>query len=120
MAIIRVRGTVRINGNISHTLDILRLKKKHVCVVVEKSSSSMGMIRKSKDYTTFGEIDEETEKQLISKRGKKDQEGKLKPFFELAPPRGGFEKKGIKKTFKQGGILGYRGAKINDLIKRML
>ncbi|CAB49242.1 50S ribosomal protein L30 [Pyrococcus abyssi] len=43
----------------------------------------------------------------------------LKPVFRLHPPRGGF--RGSKKrSFKEGGALGYRGEKINDLIERML
>lgn len=43
----------------------------------------------------------------------------LKPVFRLHPPRGGL--KGSKKrSFKEGGALGYRGDKINDLIIRML
>ena len=45
---------------------------------------------------------------------------KLKPFFRLHPPKGGFEKAGIKKPFTVKGALGYRGDKINDLIKKML
>lgn len=43
----------------------------------------------------------------------------IKPFFRLHPPRGGF-KGSIKKHFKAGGELGYRGPAINDLIRRML
>ncbi|ASJ11844.1 50S ribosomal protein L30 [Thermococcus thioreducens] len=43
----------------------------------------------------------------------------IKPVFRLHPPRGGL--KGSKKrSFKEGGALGYRGEKINDLIERML
>jgi large subunit ribosomal protein L30 len=43
----------------------------------------------------------------------------IKPVFRLHPPRGGL--KGSKKrTFKEGGALGYRGEMINDLIERML
>lgn len=43
----------------------------------------------------------------------------IKPVFRLHPPRGGL--KGSKKrTFKEGGALGYRGEKINELIERML
>lgn len=44
----------------------------------------------------------------------------LKLFFRLNPPVKGFERGGIKKPFSIGGVLGYRGAKINELIKRML
>jgi len=43
----------------------------------------------------------------------------LKPVFRLNPPRKGFERKGIKKPFKLGGALGYRGEKINALLERM-
>jgi len=43
----------------------------------------------------------------------------IKPVFRLHPPRGGL--KGSKKrSFKEGGALGYRGERINDLIERML
>jgi large subunit ribosomal protein L30 len=43
---------------------------------------------------------------------------KLKPVFRLSPPKKGHG--GIKRAFKVGGALGYRGEKINDLIRRML
>ena len=42
---------------------------------------------------------------------------KLKPLFRLHPPRKGYE--GIKRSFKEGGALGYRGEKINQLIRIM-
>ena len=41
----------------------------------------------------------------------------LKPVFRLHPPRKGYE--GIKRSFNEGGALGYRGDKINQLIRRM-
>lgn len=43
----------------------------------------------------------------------------IQPVFRLHPPTKGFKGK-IKKSFKAGGELGYRGDKINELIKRML
>ncbi len=43
----------------------------------------------------------------------------LKPVFRLHPPRGGF-KGSRKRTFKEGGVLGYRGEAINELIEKML
>jgi len=43
----------------------------------------------------------------------------IKPVFRLHPPRGGL--KGTKKrSFREGGALGYRGERINELIERML
>ncbi|MEM2874026.1 MAG: 50S ribosomal protein L30 [Candidatus Nanoarchaeia archaeon] len=44
----------------------------------------------------------------------------LKPFFRLHPPVGGFERLGIKKSFAEGGALGYRGKDINKLLQRMI
>ena len=41
----------------------------------------------------------------------------LKPLFRLHPPRKGYE--GIKRSFKEGGALGYRADKINALLRRM-
>lgn len=43
----------------------------------------------------------------------------IQPVFRLHPPSKGFKGK-IKKGFGSGGELGYRGEKINDLLKRML
>jgi len=41
-----------------------------------------------------------------------------KPIFRLHPPVKGYE--GNKRSFQNGGALGYRGAKINDLVNRMI
>lgn len=41
-----------------------------------------------------------------------------KPVFRMHPPVKGFE--GNKRSYQNGGALGYRGAAINDLINRML
>jgi large subunit ribosomal protein L30 len=43
---------------------------------------------------------------------------KIKPVFRLHPPSKGFKGK-IKKSYATGGVTGYRGEDINDLIKRM-
>lgn len=43
----------------------------------------------------------------------------IKPVFRLHPPKKGFRGR-IKKPFKDGGELGYRGSNINDLLMRMM
>ncbi len=43
---------------------------------------------------------------------------KLKPFFRLHPPSGGL--KSIKRSYNEGGDLGYRGIAINELLMRMI
>lgn len=42
----------------------------------------------------------------------------IKPIFRLNPPKKGYE--GIKRSFKNGGALGYRGKEINKLIEKMV
>ncbi|MBS3098191.1 uL30 family ribosomal protein [Candidatus Woesearchaeota archaeon] len=124
IAIIRVRGTTGVMKPVKDTLNMLRLYKKNCCVVLNDGPNIIGMIKKAKDYITWGEIDDETLKLLTKKRGEKtkDEEGKetIKPFFRLNPPRKGFGRKGIKLPFGVGGALGDRKDKINDLIKRMV
>ena len=122
IAVVRVRGQLGLNKGISDTLKMLNIERKNYCTIVEGNPGTMGMIRKVKDFVTYGEIDDETEKLLAEKRGEKSSKDpeKLKPFYRLSPPRGGFERKGIKQPFTLGGVLGNRKEKINDLIKRMV
>lgn len=42
---------------------------------------------------------------------------KIKPVIRLHPPIKGYE--GNKRSYKEGGALGYRGEEINGLIERM-
>jgi len=122
IAVIRIRGMIGIRKDIRDTLDMLKLHKKHFCVIFEKTPSNIGMIKKTKDYVTWGEIREDVLKELLSKRAEKNPKDleRTKKFFRLNSPKKGFERKGIKVSFGKGGALGYRGEKINDLLKRMM
>ena len=120
LTIILIRGIINAKEDIIATLDKFMLRQKLACVVVPNSRINKYAAIKCKDYVAFGEISEETYSELVSKRGEKDSEGKLKKYFRLHPPRGGFEKKGIKVPFTKRGALGYRGSKMNELIKKML
>ena len=120
LVVILVRGLHDIDVDIKHALDTLRLRKKHVCVIVEDNPVNRGQLQKLKDYVAYGEIDAETKKALIDARGEKDAEGNLKPFFRLSPPKGGFPRKGIKKPYSMGGSLGYWGKDINKLVMKMI
>jgi large subunit ribosomal protein L30 len=104
-------------------MNMLKLYRKNYCVIIGKSPSFAGMLKKISDCVTWGEIDDSTMKELAAKRGKKTRvKGKeeQKKFFRLSPPKRGYGRKGIKTPFSIGGALGYRGKKINDLIRRML
>jgi len=43
----------------------------------------------------------------------------IKPVFRLHPPKKGYKGK-VKRSYPAGGVTGYRGEAINDLIKRMI
>jgi len=43
----------------------------------------------------------------------------IKPVFCLHPPKKGYKGK-VKRSYSAGGVTGYRGEAINDLLKRMI
>ncbi len=116
IAIIRIAGMVKVSKDIADTLYRLRLRRKYVCVIVKPTKDILGMLKKVKYYVAYGEIDKETHDRLVKARGRKNAEGKLKPFFRLHPPR-----KGIKSKLQYPrGVLGDNKKDINKLIERML
>ena len=115
IAIVRVRGSVKVRGEIKETLSRLGLEKPNHCVIVSSTPVYLGMIKKAKDYITWGEIDEDT-LSLLEKYASKEKER----LYRLHPPIKGYERKGIKTTYSKGGALGYRGKDINTLITRMV
>lgn len=140
-AIIRVRGTVNVAPKIKKTLDLMSLRRVNNLVVVREGKEVVGMIKRVKDYVTYGKIDDSTLEELIAKKGAPIKKGDVidpkkvveelkkggslkkagvKNIFRLSPPVGGHERKGIKMPYKLGGVLGDRGEKINELIRRMM
>jgi large subunit ribosomal protein L30 len=119
VAIILVRGLIKVHRDVKSTLKLLNLAKKHTLVIVPDTPITRGMLTKIKDVATFGTISQGMISEITSKRKnlstKKDG---LK--FHLNSPRGGFERKGIKTSFAMGGALGERKDKIAELIKKML
>jgi large subunit ribosomal protein L30 len=126
IAIVRVRGMIGLNPDIKLTLEMLNLHNKNWCSFVKDNDANRGMVKKAKDYITYGEVTEEVMKELIDKRAEPSEEGftynkkTYKRFIRLSPPKKGYGRKGIKIPFNKGGALGNRGEKINDLLTRMM
>ena len=116
IAIIRISGMIKVDENVENTLFRLRLRRKYSCVVLEETPELKGMLEKIRSFVAYGDINDETYKELVEKRGKKMKNGKLKPFFRLHPPRGGIK----SKLHYPKGVLGDHAEKINELITRML
>jgi large subunit ribosomal protein L30 len=70
IAIVRIRGKTNLTKKINDTLAMLRLFRQNGCVVVPSTPAYVGMIKKAKDYITWGEVDEETMAMLLEKRAK--------------------------------------------------
>jgi len=138
-AIVRVRGSVNVSPKTKKTFEYLNLDRVNSMSIWPENEPTLRMIKMVENYSTFGKISEEMIIQVLEKRGKAVT-GKIdskkvlagikagKTFnelgivncFRLSPPRKGYERKGIKKPFNQGGALGNRKDKIDDLIKRMI
>lgn len=89
--------------------------------LLEKRARVYGNKKLTKEYlkkfgiASFSELAEK----LIKGELSIEKLGIKKPF-RMRPPRKGYGRAGIKKSFKVGGATGYRGEAINDLIRRML
>lgn len=68
--VVRIRGWAKTRKEINDTLDMLRLKRNNNCVLLPETNQYKGMLKKIKDYVTFGEIDKDTLVELLKKRGK--------------------------------------------------
>jgi large subunit ribosomal protein L30 len=115
LAVVRVRGAPKMSNAMEFTLHHLHLDVRHACIVIADTNWSRAMIKKVNGYVTWGEVSESIVKEL---------EAKARPIaknaFGLKSPKKGFECKGVKMPFKNGGSLGYRGKDITELIMRML
>jgi large subunit ribosomal protein L30 len=147
---IRVRGTVGVRREIADTLRMLSLTRRNHAVIVDDRDTYRGMLKKAKDYLTYGEISEETLQRLLLERGrlpgdkridekyiKSKTDKTLKKFMksfltgETDLGQLGIKpvfrlhppRKGLEevnKPFGRGGALGYRGTRINELLEKMI
>jgi len=114
IAIVRVRGQVRIRHDIVRAMEQLNLKQRHAATIVEESPVITGQLKKVQSFVTWGPVTPDTEKKMAFRAR---AEGR---WFALCPPRKGYGRKGIKMPFSHSGALGDRGDKINDLLLRMV
>jgi len=68
--VIRLKGMNHVKQDLDRTMKLLRLNKKHHCVLIQPTGPNVGMINKLKYCVTWGEIDDETLATLIRKRGR--------------------------------------------------
>ena len=68
-AAIRIRGSVNVRRDIKDTLKMLRLKRTNQCVLLPENLTNKGMLMLSKDFITWGEIENPILEKLLLKRG---------------------------------------------------
>jgi large subunit ribosomal protein L30 len=135
--VIRIVGQAAIKKDVEETLRRLNMHRKLASTLISKDDDvKMGMLKKVAERVSYGEISDDLVKDIILKRGEtllgkkvaekdipsviesiKKGEWKIKRFFRLHPPIGGF-----KKSTKVGapkGILG-ENKDIAKLAGRML
>ncbi|MFH1445677.1 MAG: 50S ribosomal protein L30 [Nanoarchaeota archaeon] len=137
LAVVRIRGDVNTEKKVRNTLSILRLNRVNHCIILPKKPEFEGMLKKAQRSITWGEVSSDMLEKIVYKRGrfagdkrvdKKDvksiakkmldnQSVDIKPVFRMSPPSKGF--KGTRLPYPKGD-LGYRGEKINELLKRMI
>ena len=110
IAAICIRSGINAKKDKRDTLSMLKIDKPNRMSIV--SDDLLPMIKKVRDYTTWGKVSDETVKKLGIK------EGRGVVFTKgLGPPKKGY--RSTKRTYPKGS-LGDRGDKINQLIERML
>jgi len=70
LLVVRIRGGVDAQKTVEATLTMLRMERNNYATILKETPSYTGMLRKVKDYITWGEPDVETVKQLLEARGK--------------------------------------------------
>ena len=67
---VRIRGMSDISTEIKDTMTMLRLTRNCHATLLDNRPAYNGMLRKSKDYLTWGEVSQENVALLLKKRGK--------------------------------------------------
>ncbi|MGP8073281.1 MAG: 50S ribosomal protein L30 [Thermoplasmata archaeon] len=148
--VVRVRGTIHSKHEIVETLRFLHISRANHATVIPETDEYRGMLYRAQGYITWGEANAESVTLLLRERGVTAKGERvtettlgtelpakdlpeltnsvlagglipvrgLRPLFRLKAPKGGW--RSTKKPFALGGALGYRGAAINDLVRRMV
>ncbi len=148
-AVVRLRGRYKMTDKMEDTMKLLNLTRVNHCVVIPDEPEYTGMIRKIKDFITWGEINEETLAKMIEKRGRLPGDKRLDKEWLKENDYSNFEElakdilsgeikindldikpifrlsppskglKSIKRIYPKGD-LGNRDEKINELLERMI
>jgi len=135
--VMRIHGIVNMKTNLEETMYRLRIRRKLACTIIDENNKiEMGMLNNIRELVSFGKVDATLVKKLVIARGETEDgkkvgekdadkivagiekgDWKIKKFFRLHPPIGGFRK--TTKQLAPKGILG-ENKDIVKLVERML
>ncbi|MCE7742679.1 MAG: 50S ribosomal protein L30 [Candidatus Heimdallarchaeota archaeon] len=69
IAVIRLRGTVNVHFKVKENLEMLNVRRANYMTLVPNTSSYLGMLKKAKDFITWGEVNQTALEHVIAKRG---------------------------------------------------
>lgn len=69
-ALVRIRGTVNVNGKVKDTMRMLRVQFPNHVAIIPSTESNLGMIQKVTDYVAWGEVEPAVVAELLKARGK--------------------------------------------------
>jgi large subunit ribosomal protein L30 len=81
LAVVRVRGVGDASPQIKKTLENLRLNRNCHITLVDNSPSILGMLKKVKNFVTWGEVTKESIFLLLEKRGRLVGDKKLDDLY---------------------------------------
>jgi large subunit ribosomal protein L30 len=70
LAVVRIRGMGEVSPDVKKTLEILHLTRNCHITIIDDRPSFQGMLRKAKNFVTWGEAAKETILVLLEKRGR--------------------------------------------------
>ena len=68
--VVRVRSGIKVRHDIKETMQYLNLTRVNHATIVPKNDTTIGMLKKAKDYITWGHADEGTLTTLLGERGR--------------------------------------------------
>jgi len=70
LAVVRIRGTVNVRKDVEDTLRMLNLERNCHATLIDDRPSFLGMLRKTQNVVTWGEVSKDTIALLLKKRGR--------------------------------------------------
>ncbi|MGQ9565696.1 MAG: 50S ribosomal protein L30 [Candidatus Bathyarchaeales archaeon] len=104
-----------------HLITWGEISKENIALLLKEKGRLTGNKKLSQEYMQrigYKSLDDLAEALFNGKIEYKNLKD-IKPVFRLHPPSKGYKGK-VKKTYAMGGVTGYRGEAINDLVERMV